>query len=473
MPIIRPVPILILAGQSNANNSDIIRASFDRVQAVGGLMVHLAVNGSPLSSSLDRGGGDWSAGTAPGEGELFRALIQQLDSILNPASATYVPGAYLESMIWLHGGADIFSTAAANRYGANLAAVNDALTARFGAHDLVISGMANASLNNRDMTEGQTKNWLAVQAAQVALAAGNPRIHLIDPDQVANNAGLSAAQMLQSDYIHYSSTTGFAGHLGKALALAAMPTSDTSANVAMSYVMGTSKNNDLTIAGSGTMQVWAGKGTDCVTLGDRINGVIVVDGGSANARIIGAEGGPKLFVDLIAVESLRLTAAGDDVYLGGSITSIATQAGNDKVIGSMAAESIWLGNGNDTAFGEGGADRLSGGFGNDSLSGGDGNDTLFGGSGMDRLTGGAGLDTFTGGPGADVFVFARNTVPVERDVITDFTNGSDTLNMPSRTWADITVTAHGANTLITTTDASVFLLNVRAFQIDAGDFIFT
>lgn len=42
-------------------------------------------------------------------GELFRALLRQLDGLLDPAAPTYVPGAYLSGMIWLRGGADIFS----------------------------------------------------------------------------------------------------------------------------------------------------------------------------------------------------------------------------------------------------------------------------------------------------------------------------------------------------------------------------
>ena len=45
----RSVPILVLAGQSNANNSDIMTAAFDRAQAMGGLLVLQVVNGSPLS----------------------------------------------------------------------------------------------------------------------------------------------------------------------------------------------------------------------------------------------------------------------------------------------------------------------------------------------------------------------------------------------------------------------------------------
>ncbi|MGL6208393.1 MAG: hypothetical protein ACRC14_01015, partial [Paracoccaceae bacterium] len=93
------IPIVVLAGQSNANNGAIIDATFRQIAAGGGLLVHKAVNGSPLASHLDRGGGDWSAGASAGDGEHLKGLMTQLDSILNPASSSYVPGAYLASVI--------------------------------------------------------------------------------------------------------------------------------------------------------------------------------------------------------------------------------------------------------------------------------------------------------------------------------------------------------------------------------------
>ncbi|NKD78126.1 hypothetical protein HEQ60_10185, partial [Haematospirillum sp. H1815] len=93
--------------------------------------------------------------------------------------------------------------------------------------------------------------------------------------------------------------------------------------------------------------------------------------------------------------------------------------------------------GPDTLHGEGGDDIISGGSGDDILNGGAGhdwiwgdagNDTLHGGAGWDLLEGGAGADTLTGGEGRDIFAYdtAKDTVG---DVITDFTPGSDTLDL--------------------------------------------
>ncbi len=90
-----------------------------------------------------------------------------------------------------------------------------------------------------------------------------------------------------------------------------------------------------------------------------------------------------------------------------------------------------------TAFGDnvvagGGADRLIGLGGDDTLSGGAGADTLLGGAGADRLRGGGGTDEMVGGSGADLFQFravADSPDGDARDVIRDFTPGSDRLDL--------------------------------------------
>ncbi len=75
--------------------------------------------------------------------------------------------------------------------------------------------------------------------------------------------------------------------------------------------------------------------------------------------------------------------------------------GNDRLIGSNAADRIGGLGGNDTLLACAGADTLDGGSGNDSLRGGDGNDVALGGSGNDTLDGGSGNDALSGGSGSD------------------------------------------------------------------------
>jgi|GEM_PF-1105988 len=106
----------------------------------------------------------------------------------------------------------------------------------------------------------------------------------------------------------------------------------------------------------------------------------------------------------------------DEILIGGS--------GNDILRG---------GAGNDVLIGGGGNDQLFGGEGADRLDGGAGNDVLVGGSGNDILIGGAGNDTMTGGLGADVFKWsladAGTAGAPAQDVITDFGNGADKLDL--------------------------------------------
>ncbi len=58
---------------------------------------------------------------------------------------------------------------------------------------------------------------------------------------------------------------------------------------------------------------------------------------------------------------------------------------------------------------------------------GDGNDTLEGGFGNDTLVGGFGDETLTGGAGADTFHY--ESIGDGDDVITDFLDGADTIDL--------------------------------------------
>lgn len=108
-------------------------------------------------------------------------------------------------------------------------------------------------------------------------------------------------------------------------------------------------------------------------------------------------------------------ARGDDLLRGGG--------GNDVIDG---------GDGNDSLYGDIGNDSLLGGAGNDIISGGAGNDTINGQSGQDTLIGGSGRDSLNGGTDTDVFRFNfgdTTTVSTSIDIITDFTTGSDKIDL--------------------------------------------
>ena len=104
---------------------------------------------------------------------------------------------------------------------------------------------------------------------------------------------------------------------------------------------------------------------------------------------------------LISIEH-AFTGAGDDVIIGSK--------GNNSEWGQAGADTLTGANGDDQLNGEDGADSLDGGKGADNLFGGLDDDVLLGGAhndylggdaGADRLEGGAGLDYLWGGDGAD------------------------------------------------------------------------
>ena len=149
---------------------------------------------------------------------------------------------------------------------------------------------------------------------------------------------------------------------------------------------------DLAIA---TYAVPALAGIGPVSVGSR------VDGGSGSDQVYGGKG-TDLLLGNIGDDSLfgmdgndRLDGGrGDDVLRGGN--------GNDVLWGGLDDDNLGGDFGNDILFGGYGDDFLGSlGFGplpdepgNDILAGGGGNDTLLGGEGFDRIAGNAGRDSF-------------------------------------------------------------------------------
>jgi Ca2+-binding RTX toxin-like protein len=99
----------------------------------------------------------------------------------------------------------------------------------------------------------------------------------------------------------------------------------------------------------------------------------------------------------------------------------------------MSGGNVQAGSGNDV---------ITAGANDQSINGGAGNDTITGGAGNDTVTGGAGADTFLVGaigsstaPSADTLTVAianGNTITFGNgvDVVTDFTTGTDKIDVP-------------------------------------------
>jgi Ca2+-binding RTX toxin-like protein len=164
-------------------------------------------------------------------------------------------------------------------------------------------------------------------------------------------------------------------------------------------VKGNDSNNDMR-GGAGDDTLIGNAGNDTL---DGNDGNDTVDGKEGSDVLIGGAGFDAadyrfetadltLSIDGVANEAGG-NAAGDNITT--SIERVVGGAGNDRITGSDADNSL---------DGRAGNDTILGGLGNDSLDGSDGNDNLAGESGNDVLTGDPGNDTMTGGAGDDAFV---------------------------------------------------------------------
>ncbi|HEY9624483.1 MAG TPA: heparin lyase I family protein [Crinalium sp.] len=110
----------------------------------------------------------------------------------------------------------------------------------------------------------------------------------------------------------------------------------------------------------------------------------------------------------------------------------ATDESTQSLVGDEKANLLRGGSSRDFIYGRGGSDRLLGRSGNDVMSGEAGNDILAGGSGNDTLRGGSGRDNLVGDSGRDRFVLAETPAKTKvssADIIRDFTNGQDTIQL--------------------------------------------
>lgn len=201
-----------------------------------------------------------------------------------------------------------------------------------------------------------------------------------------------------------------------------------------------------------------------------------LSGGQGDDRLQGGAGGDVLngnggfdridFFDAQAAVTLDLrngnANAGDAA--GDVLISI------EGIIGSRYDDDLRGDIGDDALAGARGADRLIGRQGADTLRGGENDDTLQGGADNDLLDGGSGEDMLSGGAGADVFLF-RNLDG--DDTITDFRSGQDQLNLRKAgvEFEALTITDDGTDTLVNYGTGTITLLDLRASDLDAGDFI--
>ncbi|MFD2174156.1 Hint domain-containing protein [Rhodobacter lacus] len=266
--------------------------------------------------------------------------------------------------------------------------------------------------------------------------------------------------------------------------------------------------NDLIIGGGGADSLYGGTGDDTFRVYDTDGpgtlilgnsgtdtveffattgtGAHVVYSGAGAFSWWSTSGAPVQLGTATGVDAITGTQYGDWIDAAGqdntAVSSYATGAGNDSVFGGSAAETMWLGDGNDIAYGNAGTDAIHGEAGDDTLSGGLGADTLDGGAGNDLLIGGADNDSLTTGLGADTLELADGS---GHDTVSDFDmTGADTghatdqLDVSHLTdalgdpvnWSDVTVTdtvgdGTGNAILLFPNGESLTLLGVSVSQV--------
>jgi len=222
-------------------------------------------------------------------------------------------------------------------------------------------------------------------------------------------------------------------------------------------------------------------GVNAIVNGGEITGAGGVVFDNATATIVNEAGGE------IRSNTAAVAAVDGSIGTGVVLRNAGTVTGiDDAVIASGLADrvvntgtidgDVLLGNGNDVYRGKSGTlvGELRGGSGNDTLIGGLGDDTIFGEIGNDRIGGSAGDNLLSGGAGADVFFFSRGGGD---DVVTDFADNSDDLDLTAFRFASFTaVTGRATNVaggllldFETIGGGTVFLQGMTKAMLDAGD----
>ena len=208
----------------------------------------------------------------------------------------------------------------------------------------------------------------------------------------------------------------------------------------------------------------------------KINGVVITEverqPGDVAFHYQGTQDGDVIDLSLTSDPALVDADKGhDDIKTGQGMDTICAGQGDDVVYGHKN---------HDVIFGESGNDRLFGNSGHDLLSGGDGSDDLNGGTGHDLLSGGRGHDQLTGGQNDDTFVIAdfgiSKGISHDRDVVTDFGTGSDTILAEENAVITVTQLDHDGDgtldsTLIVQNGGHGLILADYRGDISSDDFI--
>lgn len=187
-----------------------------------------------------------------------------------------------------------------------------------------------------------------------------------------------------------------------------------------------------------------------------------------------------------AANYLRGNAGNDTLYGGGGSDLLQGDAGADHLVGgagsdwayyaaSSSAVTVNLGansgSGGDAAGDTfSGVERIYGSRHDDTLTGNSGVNYLLGNVGDDVLKGVGGNDTLRGDQGDDTFVFTANDGD---DVVVDFEDGSDLLEVPVANFNALTINNSAAGAVVDYGSGTVTLTGINESALTSADFIFS
>ncbi len=221
------------------------------------------------------------------------------------------------------------------------------------------------------------------------------------------------------------------------------------------HFTGNSSDNQL-YGNNGNDTLEGGSGNDLLHGGD---GDDILDGGLGNDTLEGVAGSDTASYASMTGKGAVIVNLSLGQALNTVNSDIDTLSGIENLVGS---------NNDDQLSGDAANNMIGGGDGNDTLDGDAGNDQLGGGAGKDILIGGLGNDILTGGAGNDNFVLnAAFDAWINRDVITDFGDGKDTIVLNPAIFSSLIVKGGGAlssanfisgNGVTAATDADDYLI---------------
>lgn len=259
--------------------------------------------------------------------------------------------------------------------------------------------------------------------------------------------------------------------------------------------------DDVLYGFGGTDSMTGGLGNDTLYAGDGNDKLYLQDGG-VHDTAYGGLGNDTYYIDGNDTILENDAEGTDTAYIkgdflldeGNSIENLNAQGSvNGSITGNSARNNIKGDASANTLSGLGDRDTIAGGSGNDTIHGGDeydrlfgdgGADTIFGDDGTDRIEGGAGNDQLYGG-GADAdkdaFIFEVSAVSFGRDVVHDFEDGKDRIEIHG--FADFAAAVAGGmtisedaggNTVVKFTGpiSTITLNGIDQAQITAADFVF-